>query len=187
MLAISQNAAATAQVRPPYLVQSTFQLSHFTTSTLQQLVRSSFCAFLSCTHSECSYYASKQCTYTDASGRPVPAPRPFKPEPQSSSSSSENRSFQSSNLMSSSSNQFRIYPNPPPGPSLQFQNEATDDDHKHVRKRFRNERGNPLPVDDLIIDGPVSMDRPAPIELDPSLTRELTNRMYPVSRPYSVS
>lgn len=35
-----------------------------------------------------------------------------------------------------------------------------------------------MPVDDLIIDGPVaavSMDRPQAIELDPSLTRELTN------------
>ncbi|KAF9245240.1 fungal-specific transcription factor domain-containing protein [Melanogaster broomeanus] len=31
------------------------------------------------------YFASKKCTYTDASGKPVPAPRPFKPDrPESS-------------------------------------------------------------------------------------------------------
>ena len=35
-----------------------------------------------------------------------------------------------------------------------------------------------MPVDDLIIDGPVSMDRPTSIDLDPSLTRELTNRSF---------
>ncbi|KAF8909396.1 fungal-specific transcription factor domain-containing protein [Gymnopilus junonius] len=127
-----------------------------------------------------SYYASKQCSYTDASGRSVPAPRPFKPEAQSSSSSSDNRSYPSSNYLPSSSNQFRIYPNASPA---QYQSDSPDDDHKHVRKRFRNERGNPMPVDDLVIDGPVSMDRPVPIELDPSLTRELTNLFFAHCHP----
>lgn len=38
-----------------------------------------------------------------------------------------------------------------------------------------------MPVEDLIIEGPisgVSIDRPTSIELDPSLTRELTNCKY---------
>lgn len=130
---------------------------------------------------ETSYYASKQCTYTDASGRPVPAPR-FKPErqdPQTSASGSDNRQYPTSQLGSSSVNQFRIYPNPPSTTSHLYQGDNLDDEHKHTRKRFRNERGDPMPVEDLIIDGPitgVSMDRPSTVELDPALTRELTNR-----------
>ncbi|KDR80510.1 hypothetical protein GALMADRAFT_240800 [Galerina marginata CBS 339.88] len=135
------------------------------------------------------YYASKQCTYTDASGRPVPAPRPFKPErqdPQPSSSASDTRAYPPSPFSQPAANQFRIYPNPPPAPSHPYQNDNSDDDHKHTRKRFRNDRGNPMPVDDLVIDGPisgVSIDRPASIELDPSLTRELTNLFFAHCHP----
>ncbi|KAF8817557.1 hypothetical protein BYT27DRAFT_7237433 [Phlegmacium glaucopus] len=135
------------------------------------------------------YYASKQCTYTDASGRSVPAPRPFKPEKQDSqpSSSSDNRPYSSSQFnpvsdTSRFSNQLRIYNNP----SSSFQNDSSDDDHKHSRKRFRNGRGNPLPVEDLTIEGPisgVSIDRPTSIELDPSLTRELTNLFFTHCHP----
>lgn len=127
-----------------------------------------------------SYYASKQCTYTDASGRPVPAPRPFKPEkhdPQSSVSSSDSRIHPPPHHGVPSSNQFRIYSNQASS-GHQFQNDSSDDEHKHTRKRFRNERGNPMPVDDLIIEGPLSevpVEPPAAIELDPALTRELTN------------
>jgi len=126
-----------------------------------------------------SFYASKQCTYTDAAGRPVPATRSFKsdaPVQQQGSSSSDPRNFSQSALPSSpASNQFRVYPGPP---SSQLQNNTTEDQRKHARKRFRNERGNPMPVDDLVIDGPIStapMDRVKPIDLDPALTRELTN------------
>lgn len=128
-----------------------------------------------------SYYASKQCTYTDASGRSVPAPRPFKPEKQDSqsSSSSDNRPYNSTqfNAVSDSSrfsNQLRIYPNP----SSSFQTDSSDDDRQHTRKRFRNGRGNAMPVEELVIEGPisgVSIDRPTSVELDPSITRELTN------------
>ena len=38
-----------------------------------------------------------------------------------------------------------------------------------------------MPVEDLIIEGPISgafIDRPTSVELDPSLTRELTNCKY---------
>ena len=126
-----------------------------------------------------SFFASKDCTYTDAAGRPVPATRSFKPDAsvqQQGSSSSNPRNFtQSSFPSSSASNQFRVYPKPPPS---HHQNNLTDDEHKHARKRFRNERGNPMSVDDLVKDGPIStaaMDRAKPIDLDPALTRELTN------------
>jgi len=116
----------------------------------------------------------------------VPAPRPFKPErqdPQPSPSTSEGRSYSTPQFSHTSANHFRIYPNPPPPPAP-FQSDSGDEDHKHSRKRFRTERGNPMPVDDLIIDGPisgVSMDRPTSIDLDPSLTRELTNRSFSAS------
>lgn len=125
-----------------------------------------------------SYYASKQCTYTDAAGRPVPAPRSFKPDAQNQRHppSADLRNLtQSSFPSSSASNQSRIYPKPP---SSHPKNDTTEDEHKHARKRFRNEHGNPMAVDDLVIEGPIStapMDRPNSIDLDPALTRELTN------------
>jgi hypothetical protein len=116
----------------------------------------------------------------------VPAPRPFKPDKQDPqpSSSSDNRPYSSSQLNPVSdpsrfSNQLRVY-----NQSSSFQNDTNDDDHKHSRKRFRKGRGNPLSVEDLVIEGPisgVSIDRPTSIELDPSLTRELTNCNYSFS------
>ncbi|PPQ68586.1 hypothetical protein CVT25_005429 [Psilocybe cyanescens] len=134
------------------------------------------------------YYASKQCTYTDASGRPVPAPRPFKADrqdPQPSSSTSDSRSYQHPQFSSSSSNQHRFYPNPPPH-SVPYQSDINDDEHKHSRKRFRNERGDPMSAEDLIIEGPISntvpVDHPD-IELDPALKRELTNLFFAHCHP----
>ncbi|KAF9557342.1 hypothetical protein CPC08DRAFT_693369, partial [Agrocybe pediades] len=132
------------------------------------------------------YYASKQCTYTDASGRAVPAPRPFKPErldPQSSSSSDAHPHSQSH--YGASSNQFRIYPHQATSQSHQFQNDNSDDDNKHNRKRVRHERGGLMPVDELVIEGPITSvvrDRAAP-DLDPSLTRELTNLFFAHCNP----
>ncbi|KAF9530349.1 fungal-specific transcription factor domain-containing protein [Crepidotus variabilis] len=127
------------------------------------------------------YYASKSCTYTDASGRSVPAPRIFKPgaqdQPQSSSSTEFRNSNQSQFPPGASSNQFRINPVQQGG---QYQN-----DDGPPRKRFRPEPAN-VPVDDLIIEGPlsgVSMDRPISIDLDPALTRELTNLFFTHCHP----
>ena len=124
-----------------------------------------------------SFFASKPCTYTDAAGRPVPAPRSFKPDAQvqQSTSSTDPRNFSQSSFPSSSaSTQFRTYARPQ---SSHHQDDIAEDEQKHARKRFRNERGNPMPVDDLVIDGPISsaIDRPNSIDLDPALTRELTN------------
>lgn len=136
---------------------------------------------LSHQHLHYSYYASKACSYTDASGRPVPAPRPFKVERPDA----DNRSLQSST--SSSHN---------PGTSTHDREHSEDDGwnthlHPHPqnngpRKRFRGERGNAIPTDDIsappplpMMDPPIpmSLERPDPVELDHSLTRELTNRM----------
>ncbi|KAG9312976.1 hypothetical protein JVU11DRAFT_6412 [Chiua virens] len=41
------------------------------------------------------YFASKNCTYTDASGKPVPAPRPFNPDRQDGSSEPRSEPFPS--------------------------------------------------------------------------------------------
>ncbi|KAF9054372.1 fungal-specific transcription factor domain-containing protein [Panaeolus papilionaceus] len=122
-----------------------------------------------------SYYASKQCTYTDASGRPVPAPRPFKPERQDQQGPSREGLPYPPPPASQSS--FRMYPN------QGNLNDDSDDEHKHHRKRLRNERGNPMPIEDLVIDGPVSMERPNTIELEPALTRELTNLFFTHCHP----
>ncbi|KAF4611032.1 hypothetical protein D9613_006845 [Agrocybe pediades] len=122
----------------------------------------------------------------DASGRAVPAPRPFKPErldPQSSSSSDAHPHSQSH--YGASSNQFRIYPHQATSQSHQFQNDNSDDDNKHNRKRVRHERGGLMPVDELVIEGPITSvvrDRAAP-DLDPSLTRELTNLFFAHCNP----
>src|SRR5258705_7600226 len=127
-----------------------------------------------------SFHALKECTYTDAAGHPVPAPRSFKPDAQAQQQVSSSTDPRNSSLPSSSaSNQFRVYSKPPSG-----HHNTTEDELKHARKRFRNERGNPMLVDDLVIDGPIStatMDRAKPIDLDPALTRELTN-----CAPYSL-
>ncbi|KAH9479564.1 hypothetical protein JR316_0008159 [Psilocybe cubensis] len=129
-----------------------------------------------------------KCAYTDASGRPVPAPRLFKPEgqdPQPSSSTSDSRLYQQSQFASSSSSQLRFYPNPPLH-SLPYQSGVDEEDSKLSRKRFRNERGDPMPADDLVIEGPishiVSVDHPD-IELDPALKRELTNLFFAHCHP----
>ncbi|KAF5383734.1 hypothetical protein D9615_003526 [Tricholomella constricta] len=131
------------------------------------------------------YYASKACTYTDASGRPVPAPRPFKPDRPDN----DQRALQPSTST-----------NPIPGP--QDRDHSEDDARKpqinHCsqnnipRKRFRNEQGNAVPTENIsaslplpIMDPPIpnSIDRPPPLELDPTLTRELTNLFFTHCHP----
>ncbi|RDB23327.1 hypothetical protein Hypma_009120 [Hypsizygus marmoreus] len=130
------------------------------------------------------YYASKACSYTDASGRPVPAPRPFKPDrpendqriPQPSSSNvltlTQDMDYSEDEGRNSQNNQHP-------------QNSVP-------RKRFRNERGNAVSTEDIsaslplpLMDPPVpiSIERPAPVELDHSLTRELTNLFFTHCHP----
>lgn len=55
----------------------------------------------------------------------------------------------------------------------------TDGDRLNSRKRFRNDRGNAVSSEEIFLDGPIigmTLDRPAHVELDHALTRELTNR-----------
>ncbi|KAK2463681.1 hypothetical protein APHAL10511_004432 [Amanita phalloides] len=125
------------------------------------------------------YYASKTCTYTDASGRPVPAPRPFSTErgdPQPSSQpyadhhSDPSRYSQHGN---SSSTQATII-------------NIAEDDSQNVRKRIRNDRSNLTPTDDALMDGPISgpsIERPTHVKLDHVLTRELTNLFFTHCHP----
>ncbi len=131
----------------------------------------------------CSYYASKPCTYTDSTGRSVAAPRSLKTErpdqPHSLSTSDQHTSSGSHLPSSSAPNQFRIHPNQ--AAASHFQADCVEDDYKHTRKRFRNGRGNPMPIEDLVIEGPISdvpVERPHSVDLDHALTRELTNRKY---------
>lgn len=136
-----------------------------------------------------SYFATKQCTYTDASGRPVPAPHRFDParanllgpppvdsgrtlpftpsQPQPPANGSDPPRFASNH---------RILTAPP---GQQPTSDSSDDDRRNGngRKRFRNERGIAISPDDLVIDGPLmtTLDRPRAVELDHGLMRELTN------------
>ncbi|KAG5724925.1 60S acidic ribosomal protein P2-alpha [Termitomyces sp. T112] len=117
------------------------------------------------------YYAVKPCTYTDASGRPVPAPRPFKPGLDDSSQAST-----SSNplLFAHDNGQINAQTNMP-------------------RKRFRNERGTAVLTDDIcapsipipIVESSLAapIERPSPMELDHALTRELTNLFFTHCHP----
>ena len=135
---------------------------------------------LNYSHLRVSYYASKSCTYTDSSGRPVPAPRPFNPECSDSQPSSDihPRSYVA---ICAEANRY----NPPLHPTNSSSNNQTpvttlcQDGSGSNRKRIKNERGDPIPTEDTPADGPISgpsMDRPVPVKLDHSLTRELTNR-----------
>ncbi|KAF5335977.1 hypothetical protein D9611_006287 [Ephemerocybe angulata] len=144
------------------------------------------------------FFASKQCTYTDASGRPVPAPHRLEPVRGASSLAPETRGTGFSQPQASQpvhNLDPSRYPQPPrfsyppsAGPSHvpSLATDGNDDERKNPRKRFRSERGNAIPPEDLIIDGPVTtitMDRPAPVDLDHGLTRELTNLFFAHCHP----
>lgn len=131
-----------------------------------------------------SYYASKTCTYTDASGHPVPAPRPFR-QVRVERLEPDYRTLQPSTSVaghpSSPENQDYV-----PDDDLQHQNNQISPRNITPRKRFRDERGRTLLTDSAaapnprpLMKGPplINLDRSAPLELDHALTRELTNRM----------
>ncbi|RXW23992.1 hypothetical protein EST38_g1875 [Candolleomyces aberdarensis] len=145
-----------------------------------------------------SFFASKQCTYTDASGRPVPAPHRFEAPrsgvlgPQASDSRAlgyTNQPHPSQSVQQPDSSRYSQHPRvsypSPSGPSTSTA-DVNDDERRNHRKRPRTERGDAIPPEDLIIDGPVTsitMDRPAPVELDHGLTRELTNLFFTHCHP----
>ncbi|KAG5635264.1 hypothetical protein H0H81_011889 [Sphagnurus paluster] len=122
---------------------------------------------------------------TDASGRAVPAPRPFKPE----QASSDHRVLQPS----SSTNPHPLHHDRDPSQSddesltSQNNNNMHPSQNNNPRKRFRNEQGNAIPTENIsaslpmpIIDTQLggSIERPVPLSLEPTLTRELTNRTH---------
>ncbi|PFH51901.1 hypothetical protein AMATHDRAFT_58110 [Amanita thiersii Skay4041] len=135
------------------------------------------------------YYASKACTYTDASGRPVPAPRPFNPERSDSQiPDSRPQPYTTHYTDAARFNQSHSSPNnySPSSSAQSMVSDMGEDDSRNGRKRFRSERGNPISPDDIPTDGPISgpsMDRPTSVQLDHSLTRELTNLFFTHCHP----
>ncbi|KAL4063107.1 fungal-specific transcription factor domain-containing protein [Scleroderma citrinum] len=126
------------------------------------------------------YFASKKCTYTDASGKPVPAPRP--------------------RAEGSSDPRQGTYPHPD-GPlsnaPLQFGNTlpqngesaSTHDDDggrgMNPRKRFRQDLNLPTPSRSppRSLAPPVLPASDRPLERDPALTRELVHLFFTYRQP----
>lgn len=117
-----------------------------------------------------SYFASKPCTYTDASGRPVPAPRNMPPESVLPPGQLETfvhagpQTFQSGERS--------------PSQSIP---EHGDGDQSTLRKRFRSDRGQAIAPPEPIARNPVPPQSVNAVfdhfsGLDPALTRELVNR-----------
>lgn len=129
------------------------------------------------------FYASKSCTYTDASGRPVPAPRPFTSERSESQISSDLRSPP---YYSDASRYNQPHPAANSSSTQVMAIDISEDGNHSIRKRIRNDRGNLIPTDDTPVDGPISgpsMERPSSIKLDHLLTRELTNLFFTHCHP----
>ncbi|KAI0321043.1 hypothetical protein OF83DRAFT_1101684 [Amylostereum chailletii] len=129
------------------------------------------------------YFASKDCTYTDAAGRPVPAPRsappnsdraqprPHPPAPDSASSSS-------SHSASTRRHAPRPGPSHPPTHPTIFQEPSTsriplDPSGDHVDQRKRPRIADPEPDIDL----------PPPASLEPPVVRDLVNLFFAHAHP----
>ncbi|OJA10679.1 hypothetical protein AZE42_01044 [Rhizopogon vesiculosus] len=119
------------------------------------------------------YFASKKCTYTDASGRPVPAPRPFKGDHPDAPTDTRQGSFAAFPDGSQSS-----FVNPTQqGDALAVQVDTDDDTAS--RKRFRPElaqSSSPAETPGRGLAPPSLPSTERSLERDPSLTREL---VYP--------
>ena len=130
-----------------------------------------------------SYFASKACTYTDASGRPVPAPRLYKTDRPEQQPDARQQSFanQFPDRFSPAASHPPQVPNAYPIASSSTQPPMTVvPDSEGLRKRFRSVHGKSVPASDSVQlepppAPPMPIDRPA--GLDHALTRELVNRM----------
>jgi hypothetical protein len=128
-----------------------------------------------------SYFASKACTYTDASGRPVPAPRPFKSDRPDPLPDARQQSFanQFPDRFPPGASHAQQAPNTYPAASSSTQpSMAVGPDSEGLRKRFRSVHGKSVPASDSVQlepppAPPIPIDRPA--GLDHALTRELVN------------
>ncbi|KAG0709258.1 hypothetical protein DFH29DRAFT_887375 [Suillus ampliporus] len=126
-----------------------------------------------------TYFASKKCTYTDASGRPVPAPRPRK---------GDNPDTQADTRQSS----YSTYPDGVQGsqpsfivPGLQ-EDPQVDSDEDISRKRFRPDIGqstSPIETPSRGLVPPSLPTSERSLERDPSLTRELVHLFFAHRQP----
>jgi hypothetical protein len=119
-----------------------------------------------------SYFASKTCTYTDASGRLVPAPRPFKLESPTEARPPNHARHSIAGLSPSQSMALSLLLSTP-SPA------RPEDDESGSRKRFRSQHDYPIttplnPVKDRRPSSGLPTER-IPI-FEPSLIRELVNR-----------
>lgn len=116
-----------------------------------------------------SYFASKKCTYTDASGRPVPAPRPFKGDHPDAPADNRQGSYATYPDGAQSGQSSFI------SAAQQGEGQLDPDDDIVSRKRFRPELAQPVPLETpgrgLAPPSLPSTERS--LERDPSLTREL--------------
>lgn len=140
-----------------------------------------FIAVVSCTGS--SYFASKKCTYTDASGRPVPAPRPFKGDHPDTPADARQGSYATYPDVAQCSPPSFTAPAQQPGEALATQVDTDDDTVS--RKRFRSEFPHSTPPVENPGRGLAPPSLPSSersLERDPSLTRELVYRKSPDRR-----
>lgn len=182
MLAIKANAVVTAPVCPfPASLQSQNGTNLSACSAVQQLVNPVIFHFGQ--HPVrlikpfyISYFASKECTYTDASGRPVPAPRSTRPE-RAPGSNTRRRSLESSRHhppVQEGSTRVQSYN--AESSSSQTPLEDSEQGTSDTRKRCR--------YDDDDTPSPDPSPEPAPpfnpqipvSRLDPYIVRELVNR-----------
>ncbi|KAI6161754.1 fungal-specific transcription factor domain-containing protein [Pisolithus thermaeus] len=121
------------------------------------------------------YFASKKCTYTDASGKPVPAPRP-RPE------ASVNLRLVAYSPQDGSPPYGSLLPHPEDLPSP-----SEDDGSVSARKRFRTDT-NPAASRSVVPPKsrapPVLPASDRPLERDPTLTRELVHLFFAYRQPH---
>lgn len=131
---------------------------------------------------ELSYFASKACTYTDASGRPVPAPHKVPSEPSSSSTAHAKQVAGMEFLVHSGPGSYQPGESSSPRTVL----ELGPEEPGSSRKRYRADpsyphsgvspSGEPIPRDPMLAPQPINTVFEGPSGMDPSLTRELVNR-----------
>lgn len=121
------------------------------------------------------YFASKKCTYTDASGKPVPAPRP---RAEGSSDPRPGTYPHPDGPLSNTPPAFgNMLPQNGDSPSVH----DSDDDRIHPRKRLRPDLIPSTPPRSLA--PPVLPPSDRPLERDPALTRELIHLFFTYRQP----
>lgn len=128
-----------------------------------------------------SYFASKKCTYTDASGKPVPAPRPFNPDrPENSDPRSDPHPPHTDGVATSSPSIISIHVS-----DTALSTPPSEDDRNPRAKRPRTNLVNmPTPSGTPPRSlAPPLIQHDRPLERDQALTRELVHRAYPDTTP----